>query len=102
MSSDDDENVNDDFLLQKCIQDGMQAMMRTSQTETQPSSVCGSRTVYKENPLGMFRKGALVDATADETSPFQVEGSPCNFSIASGFSDLTIGSNKAGVMKPER
>lgn len=105
LSSDDDdiENADDDFLIQKCIQDGMQAMMRTSQTETKPL-ICNSKPIFRENPIGMFRGGGntFIETAADETSPFQVEDSPCNFSVVSGLSDLTIGSNKVGITKSER
>lgn len=102
LSSDDDENADDEFLLQKCIQDGMQAMMRTSQHET--NAPCNSNQVYKENPMGMFRKGGnpYIDTVNDETSPFQVEDSPCNFSVVSGLSELTIESSKPGPSEFER
>lgn len=106
LSSDEEPNADDDLLLQKCIEDGMQAMTRSSNNVslTQSNPIEASRVLIKENPIGMFRKGGhhFVDSTNDETNRFQVEDSPCNYSIVSGLSDLTIGSNRIGIAKLQR
>lgn len=52
----------------------------------------------------MLRKGgnAYIETNYDETNRFDIEDSPCNFSLISGLSDLTVGSHTAGVLKMNR
>lgn len=63
-----------------------------------------SHQIIKENPIRMLRKGGIsfIETNDDETNRFHIEDSPCNFSIASGLSDLTIGSHKAGLLNGNR
>lgn len=63
-----------------------------------------SRQIIKENPIGMLRKGgnAYIETNYDETNRFHIEDSPCNFSVASGLSDLTVGSLTVGLLKTNR
>lgn len=60
--------------------------------------------MIKENPIGMLRKGgnSFIETNYDETNHFNIEDSPCNFSVASGLSDLTVGSHTAGLLKMNR
>lgn len=60
--------------------------------------------MIKENPIGMLRKGgnAFIETNYDETNRFDIEDSPCNFSVASGLSDLTVGSHTVGLLKMNR
>ncbi|KAI8044745.1 uncharacterized protein LOC128252895 isoform X1 [Drosophila gunungcola] len=71
-------------LLQQCIRDGMQ----------KPISEAAS------DPISMLRRGgnALPGylPSADEVNKFLVEDSPCNFSVVSGLSNLTVGSSLVG------
>ncbi|XP_034662904.1 uncharacterized protein LOC117897928 [Drosophila subobscura] len=71
-------------LLQQCIRDGMQ--------KQQPQ---------QEDPIAMMRRGggSLLPGylpSSDEMSKFLVEDSPCNFSVVSGLSNLTVGSSLVG------
>lgn len=52
----------------------------------------------------MLRKGgnAFIETNYDETNRFDIEDSPCNFSVASGLSDLTVGSHTVGLLKINR
>lgn len=52
----------------------------------------------------MLRKGgnSFIETNYDETNRFDIEDSPCNFSVASGLSDLTVGSNTVGLLKMNR
>lgn len=103
-SSSDDEGGVD--LLQQCIRTGISKKSIGSLAE---SSAMGeklrSQDVVKENPIRMLRKGgnSFIETNYnDETNRFHIEDSPCNFSIASGLSDLTIGSHKAGLLTTNR
>lgn len=52
----------------------------------------------------MLRQGgnAFIETNYDETNRFDIEDSPCNFSVASGLSDLTVGSHTVGLFKINR
>ncbi|KAH8293449.1 hypothetical protein KR054_000621 [Drosophila jambulina] len=71
-------------LLQQCIRDGMQKPL----SEASP------------DPIAMLRRGGNnlpgYQPSADETNKFLVEDSPCNFSVVSGLSNLTVGSSLVG------
>ncbi|XP_017031617.1 adenomatous polyposis coli protein [Drosophila kikkawai] len=71
-------------LLQQCIRDGMQKPL----SEASP------------DPIAMLRRGGNnlpgYQPSADEINKFLVEDSPCNFSVASGLSNLTVGSSLVG------
>ena len=62
------------------------------------------RTITKEHPIGMMRQGghAFGSQVDDEVRGFNVEDSPCNFSMVSGLSDLTTSSHVAGLVQPNR
>ena len=55
--------------------------------------------ILKENPIDMMRAGAPLLPpylpVVDEYNRFIVEDSPCNFSLMSGLSAITIESNSA-------
>jgi adenomatosis polyposis coli protein len=72
----------DDQILDACIREGMPKF---------------TPQALKENPLDMMRTGAPLlppyISTNDELNRFIVEDSPCNFSVMSGLSAITIESN---------
>lgn len=72
----------DEQILDACIRDGM--------PKFPPQLV-------KENPLDMMRAGAPLLPpylpVVDELNRFIVEDSPCNFSLMSGLSAITIDSS---------
>lgn len=52
--------------------------------------------MMKENPIDMMRSAPLLPPylpVVDEINRFIVEDSPCNFSLMSGLSAITIESN---------
>ncbi|XP_070136856.1 adenomatous polyposis coli protein [Drosophila bipectinata] len=71
-------------ILEQCIRDGMK------KANTEPA----------QDPIAMLRRGGTNLSTylpsADETNKFLVEDSPCNFSVVSGLSNLTVGSSLVG------
>lgn len=71
-------------ILEQCIRDGMK------KSNTEPA----------KDPIAMLRRGGTNLSTylpsADETNKFLVEDSPCNFSVVSGLSNLTVGSSLVG------
>lgn len=58
----------------------------------------------KEHPLDMMRTGAPLLPpylpVVDELNKFTVEGTPCNFSVMSGLSAITMESNMS-TLPPE-
>ncbi|XP_055297152.1 adenomatous polyposis coli protein-like, partial [Sitodiplosis mosellana] len=104
-SSSDDEDPVD--LLEQCIRTGItkNAVMSDDSERLDIGGVkLTPQQIFKENPIGMLRKGGnpFVKNNFDETDRFHIEDSPCNYSIASGLSDLTIGSHRAGPIKVHR
>lgn len=110
MASDDDLDENPADLLAQCIRTGI-----TQKANKAPSESSGiqlnigcksaSRQIIKENPIGMLRKGgnSFIETNYDETNRFNIEDSPCNYSVASsGLSDLTVGSHTVGLLKINR
>lgn len=81
VSSNASESGNVD-ILQQCIRAGMQ------------------KTNIVTDPIAMMRRGGNVLPpylpVTDETNKFLVEDSPCNFSVVSGLSNLTVGSSLVG------
>ncbi|XP_017867251.1 PREDICTED: adenomatous polyposis coli protein isoform X1 [Drosophila arizonae] len=75
-------------MLQQCIRDGMQ----------KPSPMPAAP--LNEDPIAMLRRGGNMLPTylpvSDEMSKYLVEDSPCNFSVVSGLSNLTVGSSLVG------
>ncbi|KAH8363353.1 hypothetical protein KR084_008841 [Drosophila pseudotakahashii] len=71
-------------LLQQCILDGMKKPL----------------TDGAADPIAMLRRGGNqlpgYLPSADEMNKFLVEDSPCNFSVVSGLSNLTVGSSLVG------
>ncbi|XP_054726539.1 adenomatous polyposis coli protein [Anastrepha obliqua] len=89
-------------LLQQCIEVGMkkptaQTKPHTSGTSVQHRAMMSSRVA---DPIAMLRRGGNILPpylpVADETNKFLIENSPCNFSVASGLSNLTVGSSLVG------
>lgn len=109
LSSDDDENhdnVDYDDLLEQCIQAGINTST-AKQIELPPkqqNDLPLHQPIVKENPIDMLRKGgnSFILASNDEMNRFNHEDSPCNHSVMSGLSDLTIGSHTARLLKPTR
>lgn len=102
-SSSDDEDPVD--LLEQCIRTGITKKAENSQNRLEMSGAqISSQQIFKENPIGMLRKGgnSFIKTNFDEMNRFHIEDSPCNYSIASGLSDLTVGSHTAGVLKMNR
>lgn len=77
----------DDQILDACIRDGIHKI---------------APQLIKENPLDMMRAGAPLLPpylpVVDEFNRFIVEDSPCNFSLMSGLSAITIESNVQQVV----
>lgn len=99
-SSSDMGNEN---VLEQCIREGIEKT-----TANRPKSrtiiVQQRNTVIKENPIGMLRKGGIPSymTAVDEMNRFQVEDSPCSYSVMSGLSDITVGSSVVGLAKINR
>ncbi|CAO1304779.1 unnamed protein product [Diamesa tonsa] len=113
----DSESVNDNFLLESCINIGMNRNLTrvppNGAENTNEASTASddqiledcirdgmpkfSSCLIKENPLDMMRTGAPIMPpylpVVDEFNRFIVEDSPCNFSVMSGLSAITIESN---------
>ncbi|XP_052873669.1 adenomatous polyposis coli homolog [Anopheles cruzii] len=89
---------NSDRLVEECIRSGMSKPKQQPPAEGKykpPDRGADRRSLpfEKEHPFRMMRTTALPPLVAtDELNPFHVENSPCNFSIASGLSDLTVAS----------
>lgn len=106
-SSSDDEGGAD--LLEQCIRTGISkkaadSLAESSGIKLDVAAKMRSHQIIKENPIGMLRKGgnSFIETNYDETNRFHIEDSPCNFSVASGLSNLTIGSHKAGLLNANR
>ncbi|XP_037708517.1 adenomatous polyposis coli protein [Drosophila subpulchrella] len=71
-------------LLEQCIRDGMKKPLNEAAAD----------------PIAMLRRGGNqlpgYLPSADEMNKFLVEDSPCNFSVVSGLSNLTVGSSLVG------
>lgn len=100
---------NDDTLLDQCIQAGINqsTKMPTSNALPQGADLSNEpslpQQVVKENPIGMLRQGGSMLPQIDEINRFQQnEDSPRTFSVMSALSDLTVGSNVAGLVNPSR
>lgn len=101
-----DEDCNDDEqLLEQCIQAGINtSTVKRNELPPQQENVLPMRSfMVKENPIGMLRKGgpAFIEMNNDEMNRFNYEDSPCNYSVMSGLSDLTVGSHTARLFKPQ-
>lgn len=103
-----DDEINDD-LLEQCIQSGIssatvKALPATNPLPLVPPKPVAIHPTVRENPIGMFRKGGapLIGMDSEVTRNFHMEGSPRTFSIISGLSDLTVGSQRAGLFKDNR
>lgn len=107
--SSDDENLGDaSELLEQCIRIGITNKVTKSSADSSGKNDFGAKfppqQIIKENPIGMLRKGgnSFIETNYDEMNRFHIEDSPCNFSIASGLSDLTVGSHSIGLFKVNR
>lgn len=85
-------NANSMNILEQCIRDGMKKLP-TAKAES-------SSTPNEVDPIAMMKSGGNVLPNylpvSDETNKFLVEDTPCNFSIVSGLSNLTVGSSIVG------
>lgn len=99
-SSDDDDEFGGSAadLLEQCIRSGI-TKPNDSGNKLNAEIRLAPQQIIKENPIGMLRKGgnSFIETNYDETNRFHIEDSPCNFSIASGLSDLTVGSEMLKV-----
>lgn len=106
--SDDDFDENPADLLEQCIRTGITKKAKAPSESSGIQSNIGckpaARQIIKENPIGLMRKGghAFIETNYDETNRFDIEDSPCNYSVASGLSDLTVGSHSVGLLKMNR
>ncbi|XP_055699208.1 uncharacterized protein LOC129799391 isoform X3 [Phlebotomus papatasi] len=92
IASDSSSDGGNENLLQECIRDGMGA---------------SNMPLIKDNPIEMLRSGSILPPylpVRDEIQQFAppVEDTPCNFSVVSGLSDITVGSGVAGLAKIKR
>lgn len=100
---------NDDTLLKQCMEAGItqSTKMPKSQAAHGGADTANGPTlpqqIVKENPIGMLRQGGSMLPQMDEINRFhQNEDSPRTFSVMSALSDLTVGSNVAGLVNPNR
>lgn len=96
----DDDGDHSEF-LEKVIRDGIQKATTSenrpaASESSEPAVAVLPKNIIKENPVRMFRKGghSLMDMVSDETNRFNVEDSPCSFSVISALSDLTFNSHR--------
>lgn len=96
-------NENDASLLEELMRGGLAKAKSNSKSDF---SACEAlpRQLYKENPIHMLKKGGIsaYAASKDEMNKFNVEDSPCSFSVMSELSDITIGSSVAGLVPVNR
>lgn len=103
--SDDSTSSSDlgnENVLEQCIREGIE---KTTANRPKSRTIVQQRsTVIKENPIGMLRKGGVPSymTAVDEMNRFQVEDSPCSYSVMSGLSDITVGSSVVGLAKINR
>lgn len=83
-------------ILQQCIRDGMQKPSSTKDKADMPSHPMTNLM----DPIAMLRRGGNLlppfVPVNDEMNKYRVEDSPCNFSVMSGLSNLTVGSSLVG------
>lgn len=112
-SSSDGSDVEIDDILEQCIQSGIERSTKPMAAHRNVAATVAAAAadrpvlpnkLIKENPMGMFRQGGhtLPSAQLDEVKRHQQEGTPCNFSVMSALSDLTVDSNVAGLANPNR
>lgn len=98
-------NENERSLLEELMRGGL-AKTTKSNSKSDFSAPCEAlpRQVYKENPIHMLKKGgtSAYAASKDEMNKFNVEDSPCSFSVMSELSDITVGSSVAGLVPVNR
>lgn len=107
--SDDSSNSsseNERSLLDELMRGGL-AKSTKSNARANFSAPCVEslpRHVYKENPINMLKKGGISTyaVSKDEMNRFNVEDSPCSFSVMSELSDITVGSSVAGLVPVNR
>lgn len=88
-------------ILQQCIRDGMQKSTAKEKPKIPQHSVpTNSSSTNHIDPIAMLRRGGNVLPPYmpgnDEMNKYRVEDSPCNFSVMSGLSNLTVGSSLVG------
>ncbi|KAL7051415.1 hypothetical protein ACKWTF_004457 [Chironomus riparius] len=110
----DVESSDDNILFESCINMGINRVVKQKETANGSSSMrpensgtSSAETIpkispqmMKENPIDMMRSTPLLPPylpVVDEMNRFIVEDSPCNFSVMSGLSAITIESNMHAV-----
>ncbi|KAL9898499.1 adenomatous polyposis coli 2 [Glossina fuscipes fuscipes] len=92
--------LNNFDILQQCIRDGMKKSSTKDQSAKKQFGNMVSSQVEQLDPIAMLRMGGNVLPAYlpvnDEINKYGVEDSPCNFSVASGLSNLTVGSSLVG------
>ncbi|XP_011208588.2 uncharacterized protein LOC105229824 [Bactrocera dorsalis] len=90
-------------LLQQCIEVGMKKPNTQTKTHSNHATATQQRPMRPTptaDPIAMLRRGGTALPpylpVSDEMSKYLVEDSPCNFSVASGLSNLTVGSSLVG------
>ncbi|KAM7361552.1 adenomatous polyposis coli 2 [Cochliomyia hominivorax] len=83
-------------ILQQCIRDGMQKPSTKEKVEIATKHPIATNV----DPIAMLRRGGNIlppfVQVNDEMNKYRVEDSPCNFSVMSGLSNLTVGSSLVG------
>ncbi|CRL02881.1 CLUMA_CG015828, isoform A [Clunio marinus] len=106
----DVESADDNILLESCINIGMNRVTKASgsgvnnlENDSNASGINKNLTtkVVKENPIDMMRGGAPLLPpylpVHDEVNKFTVEDTPCNLSVMSGLSAITMESNMNAI-----
>lgn len=106
MLSDDSSsscNENERSMLEELMREGLAKTTKSKSDFMDPLEAL-PRQLYKENPIHMLKKGGLsaYAASKDEMNKFNVEDSPCSFSVMSELSDITVGSSVAGLVPVNR
>lgn len=102
--SDDSSGSCDENLLDELMRGGVAKTTKSTSRSDLDACEALPRQVYKENPIHMLKKGGIsaYAASKDELNKFNVEDSPCSFSVMSELSDITVGSSVAGLVPVNR
>lgn len=111
-SSTDGSDIGNEDILEQCILNGIKKSINPSKPIVAQRNAAANgpmlpHKLIKENPIGMFRQGGNTSPpmqldNTDEVTRHQQEGTPCNYSVMSALSDLTVDSNVAGLVNPIR
>lgn len=105
--SDDSSNLSgdNDNILAECIQSGMP---KAKSAQVLPKRQTSTRNLSTSTPIKPFTRENLPErkntipsylGARDEVANFEVENSPCQFSLRSSLSDLTVDGSVAGGVR---